>query len=90
MGDVTYLGNRTILYDGHILSLGDTNDGWEVMNAINRYEREKQEEIDKAVERALKRRCNHPKWAKCSYCWNGKEDLMKRMNEWRERNPEIS
>lgn len=54
-GDITWLGSRTILYDGHVLHLADTNSGWEAMDAINEYEYEKQKKFDKAVQEAVQK-----------------------------------
>ena len=54
-GDITWLGNRTILYDGHVLNLADTNDGWEAMNAINAYEEEKKKKFDEAVQKSVQK-----------------------------------
>lgn len=49
-----WLGPHTILHDGHILDIGEIHDGWEAVNAIDRYENEKKRKFDEAVDKRVK------------------------------------
>lgn len=54
MSDITWLGNRTILYKGRIAELDGCEDGWAAVRAMEKIDAQIQSEIDGMVEERIK------------------------------------
>lgn len=54
MSDITWLGNRTILYKGRIAELDSCEDGWAAVRAMEKIDAQIQSEIDGMVEERIK------------------------------------
>ena len=50
MSDITWLGNRTIMYKGRIAELDGVEDGWAAVRAMQRIDAQIESEIDGMVE----------------------------------------
>ena len=55
MSDITWLGNRTIIYKGRIAELDEVEDGWAAVRAMQRIDAQIESEIDNAIENRIKR-----------------------------------
>ena len=54
MSDITWLGNRTIMYKGRIAELDGVEDGWAAVRAMQKIDAEINSEIDNMVEKRIK------------------------------------
>jgi len=55
MSDITWLGNRTIMYKGRIAELDSCEDGWAAVRAMQKIDAQINEEIDNMIESRIEK-----------------------------------